>query len=188
MPPATPQPNSQHMELGNFRATLLEVKGLAFDVDGVLTNNQVLIAPSGELLRPANTRDGYALHQARLAGIPIAIITGGTSQSLVKRYANLGIEYIYPGAHDKVQCLQEFCACNDLAPAQVMYMGDDMPDLQAMQLVGMPCCPLDACSEIQNIARYISPFRGGEGCVRDIVEQILKLQGHWPANAADGRQ
>lgn len=176
------------MELGNFRATLLDIRGLAFDVDGVLTNNQILMAPTGELLRQANTRDGYALHQAVLAGVPIAIITGGNSQSLVKRYADLGIQYIYTSAQDKVACLEEFCTCNNLSPKQVMYMGDDMPDLQVMQHVGLPCCPLDACAEVQNIARYISPYRGGEGCARDIVEQILKLQGQWPANASKYQQ
>ena len=174
------------MEAKNFREALRAVRAFAFDVDGVLTNSRVLINERGELLRNANTRDGYALHQAALAGYPIAIITGGFQEGVGHRYAALGITDVYLGAYDKVEALKDFCKKRMVSAESILYMGDDLPDYEVMQRVGMPVCPLDASSDILNISRYVSPYAGGEGCVRDVVEQVMRLQEKWRVGGEEG--
>lgn len=167
------------MIVRNFKEKLHEVRAFAFDVDGVCTNNQVILSESGDLLRSANTRDGYAISIAARHGYPIAIITGGRSESVRSRFLALGVQHVYLGCTDKAEALEEFCALHDIAPSQVLYMGDDMPDLPVLQRVGFPTCPADATAEVQAASIYISRFGGGYGCVRDVVEQVLKLAGKW---------
>lgn len=167
------------MEAKNFRERLHGVRAFAFDVDGVLTNSRVLITERGELLRNANTRDGYALHAAVLAGYPVAIITGGVQEGVRERYASLGIGDVYMGVRDKVAALEDFCERRVVGADEVLYMGDDIPDYAVMQRVGMPTCPFDASPEIRLISLYVSPFSGGEGCVRDVLEQVMRLHGNW---------
>lgn len=170
------------MKVRNFRALLSKVRGFAFDVDGVCTNNQVLINEEGLLLRHSNTRDGYALHTALKQGYPIAIITGGTTASVADRFRALGVQAIYMGCRNKVEAFREFCEAWNLAPEEVLYMGDDLPDYEVMQVAGIPTCPADAAIEIRELSLYVSSYRGGEGCVRDVIEQVLRLHGKWLPN------
>jgi 3-deoxy-D-manno-octulosonate 8-phosphate phosphatase (KDO 8-P phosphatase) len=152
-----------------------------FDVDGVLTNSQLLVLENGKLLRQMNVRDGYAIKRAIDMGYRVAIITGGKSQGVVTRLKGLGVVDIYYGIHDKVEAYREFMHLYDdeITDENVLYMGDDVPDYNVMRLVGFPTCPRDACSEILSIASYVSSARGGEGAVRDVIERTLRLNGHW---------
>lgn len=153
---------------------------MIFDVDGVLTNGSVLVMPS-ELVRVMNIRDGYALHEAVKAKYRICIISGGKSESVKTRLNNLGITDVYLGVENKSEKLDELIDSYDLQPDEILYMGDDLPDYQVMQRIGTPVCPLDAAPEIRELSIYVSPIKGGEGCVRDIIEQVMRLHGKWPS-------
>jgi 3-deoxy-D-manno-octulosonate 8-phosphate phosphatase (KDO 8-P phosphatase) len=166
----------------SYKQLLPNITTLIFDVDGVLTNGMVTIMPDGELVRHMNIKDGYALKTAVDKGLNICIISGGTNEGVRKRLANLGITDIYLGAHDKIKQYNELVEKYTLKPENVLYMGDDIPDFPVMKLVGLPSCPNDAVREIQEVSKYISDKKGGEGCVRDIIEQILRVQGKWEAN------
>jgi 3-deoxy-D-manno-octulosonate 8-phosphate phosphatase (KDO 8-P phosphatase) len=166
----------------SYKQLLPNINTLIFDVDGVLTNGMVTIMPDGELIRHMNIKDGYALKTAVNKGFTICIISGGTNEGVRTRLANLGIKDIYLGAHDKIQQYNELVQKYNLQPENVLYMGDDIPDYPVMKLVGLSCCPNDAAPEIQKIAKYISDKKGGEGCVRDVIEQVLKVQGKWDDN------
>ena len=163
----------------NFKEGLKAVKAFAFDVDGVLANPEVYLHPTGELMRSMNTKDGYALQYAVKRGYPIAIITGGTSESVGQRFRGLGITDIYLASSHKTDDFNDFLSKYDLKPEEVLYMGDDLPDYEVMLKAGVPCCPADAVEEIKSTAHYISPFGGGKGCARDVIEQVLRLHGRW---------
>ncbi|MDY0254845.1 MAG: HAD hydrolase family protein [Tenuifilaceae bacterium] len=163
----------------NFKEQLHNVKAFAFDVDGVFTDGMVVIHPSGELLRTSNTRDGYAVNKAIQQGYPVAIISGGMSESVRERFRGLGVTDIYLGSTDKVEDLEDFRFKYGLELSDILFMGDDLPDYEAMTRVGFPTCPADAATEIIEISTYISNFGGGKGCVRDVIEQVLKLKGVW---------
>jgi 3-deoxy-D-manno-octulosonate 8-phosphate phosphatase (KDO 8-P phosphatase) len=163
----------------NFKEKLHSVKAFAFDVDGVFTDGTVIIHPSGELLRTSNTRDGYAVYKAIEQGFPVAIISGGTSESVRERFKAIGVTDIYLGVSFKVDALEDFRFKYGLQHDEILYMGDDLPDFEVMQRVGFPTCPSDAAPEIIGISVYISNFTGGKGCVRDVIEQVLKLKGVW---------
>lgn len=165
--------------MSNTLALLEPITTLIFDVDGVFTNSQLLITEKGELLRSMNARDGYAVRCALQAGLHIAIITGGKSEGVKKRLQGLGIVDIYYGIQYKPDALEEYVLTYDVDLSTTLYMGDDMPDYEVMQKVGVPCCPADAAPEIMSLCQYVSPFKGGEGCVRDIIEKVLKLKGQW---------
>ena len=164
---------------------LKKIRALAFDVDGVLSTSKVLLSPHSTdgPLRTANTKDGYALQLAVKCGLKMAIITGGRSRAVKERYVALGIQSVFDGIAVKIETLRNWMQAENLAPEEVIYMGDDIPDYEVMQAVGCPCCPADAAPEIKSIARYVSPLSGGEGCVRDVVEQVLRAQGKWMAGA-----
>ena len=166
----------------SYKQLLPNINTLIFDVDGVLTNGLVTIMPNGELVRNMNIKDGYALKTAVDKGYNVCIISGGRNEGVRTRLANLGIKDIYLGAHDKIQQYNQLVEKYNLKPENVLYMGDDIPDFPVMKLVGMPCCPNDAAPEIQQVSKYISDKKGGEGCVRDVIEQILKVQGKWENN------
>ena len=163
----------------NFKEGLKEVKAFAFDVDGVLSSPEVYLHPAGELMRSMNTKDGYALQYAVKRGYPIAIITGGNTESVAVRFRGLGITDIYLSSSNKTDNFNDFLYKYDITPQQVLYMGDDLPDYEVMKKAGVPCCPSDAVEEIKSVAHYISPFGGGKGCVRDVIEQVLRLHGRW---------
>ena len=163
----------------NFKEGLQKVKAFAFDVDGVLSSPEIYLHPSGELMRSMNTKDGYALQYAVKRGYPIAIITGGNTDSVELRFKGLGITDIYMASFHKTEDFTDFLCKYDLASEEVLYMGDDLPDFEVMQKAGVPCCPADAVEEIKSVAQYISPYGGGKGCVRDVIEQVLRLHGRW---------
>ncbi|MEO9570906.1 MAG: HAD-IIIA family hydrolase [Polaribacter sp.] len=166
----------------SYKQLLPKINTLIFDVDGVLTNGMVTIMPDGELVRHMNIKDGYALKTAVDKGFNVCIISGGKNEGVRTRLANLGIKDIYLGAHDKIKQYNELVKKYNLKPENVLYMGDDVPDYPVMKLVGMPCCPNDAVREIQQVAKYISDKKGGEGCVRDVIEQVLRVQKKWENN------
>jgi 3-deoxy-D-manno-octulosonate 8-phosphate phosphatase (KDO 8-P phosphatase) len=155
---------------------LARIKAMVFDVDGVFTNNQLIITEQGELLRTMNTRDGYAVKRAIENGLHLAIITGGSSEGTRIRLANLGIKDIYTKISDKKSTLKNWMSNHGYKPEDVLYMGDDYPDFEVLQIAGYPCCPADADPSIMKLCKYISPFKGGEGCVRDIIEKVLLAQ------------
>jgi 3-deoxy-D-manno-octulosonate 8-phosphate phosphatase (KDO 8-P phosphatase) len=163
----------------NFKEELQKVKAFAFDVDGVLSSPEIYLHPTGELMRSMNTKDGYALQYAVKRGYPIAIITGGNTDSVALRFKGLGITDIYLASFHKIDDFNDFIHKYDLAAEEVLYMGDDLPDYEVMQKAGVPCCPADAVEEIKAVSQYISPCGGGKGCVRDIIEQVLRLHGRW---------
>lgn len=163
----------------SYKEKLNNIKTVILDVDGVLTDGNLILLPSGEMVRTMNTRDGYAIQLAIKKGIRIAVITGGKDQAVIDRLKYLGLTDIYAGAHDKVDAFQDLLFSYGLNPDEIAYMGDDYPDLAVMNLVGLSACPNDACMDVRKAAEYISPENGGKGCVRDLLEQILKVQGLW---------
>ncbi len=162
-----------------FKEDLRHIKAFVFDVDGVLSSNQVVLHASGDMMRTVNTRDGFAMKTAIDSGFRIAIITGARSESLRGRFNELGTQDVYLASKDKVSDLQDFVAKYNIKLSEVLYMGDDVPDLGPMKMVGMPTCPNDATNEVQAVSRYISNHPGGHGCVRDVIEQVLRTQGYW---------
>lgn len=162
---------------------LKKIKGIAFDVDGVLSASTIPLSPAGEPLRMISTKDGYALQLAVKKGLHLVIISGGKSEGVRVRFEGLGIKDVYLGVGHKLPVLKDWMERNGLSREEVAFMGDDIPDLMCMRHVALACAPHDASWEAKETARYISPFNGGYGCVRDLVEQILKAQGYWMANA-----
>lgn len=158
---------------------LKKIKALVFDVDGVLSRETIPVSPTGEPMRTVNIKDGYALQLAVKCGLNVAIITGARNEAVKVRYKGLGINDIYIGASVKKDCLDELILMYDLKSEEILYMGDDIPDYEVMQICGLPVCPADAAVEIKQLSKYISSIRGGEGCVRDVVEQVLRAQGRW---------
>jgi 3-deoxy-D-manno-octulosonate 8-phosphate phosphatase (KDO 8-P phosphatase) len=163
----------------NFKQKLTRIKTLLFDVDGVLTNGQVFLMESGEFVRNMNSKDGYALQLAVKKGYRIGIITGGNSQIVKKALQGLGIEDVFLSQHDKLQCYKDYINVHDLKEEEILYMGDDLPDYEVMKRVGLAVCPFDSAHEIKDICTYISNRKGGEACVRDIIEQVMRSQGTW---------
>ncbi len=163
----------------NFKQKLRNINTFIFDVDGVLTNGTLLVL-QGELHRIMNIKDGYALKEAVNSGYNVIIISGGKSESVRKRLSDLGIKNIYLGVEDKRAKLAEIVEEFKINIEQTLYMGDDLPDYEVMQVCGVPCCPADAVSEIKNLSLYVSSQKGGEGCARDVIEQVLRLQNKWP--------
>lgn len=156
-----------------------DITTFIFDVDGVLTDSSVHITSTGEMLRIMNIRDGYAMKAAVESGYNVCIISGGSNEGVRVRLRNLGLTDIYLAAPDKVETFKEYTDVYEIQPEQVLYMGDDIPDYHVMQLVGLPTCPQDASPEIKEISAYISHKNGGTGCVRDVIEQVMKVQGKW---------
>jgi 3-deoxy-D-manno-octulosonate 8-phosphate phosphatase (KDO 8-P phosphatase) len=165
--------------MSNFKEELSKVKAFVFDVDGVLSNAKIYLHPGNDLMRSMNIKDGYAIQYAIRKGYPICIITGGNSQAVEQRFRTLGVKDIYMKSRNKMENLEDFLAQNEFGAENILYMGDDLPDYPVMKEVGFPTCPSDAAEEIKSISIYISDKPGGEGCVRDVIEQVLRLQGKW---------
>jgi len=163
----------------SYKEYLHQITTFIFDVDGVLTDGSLHITTDGQMHRTMNVKDGFALKEAMNQGYHLCIISGGTDEGVRKRLQTLGVTDIYLGAHQKVTQLQNFLTEKGIHPENVLYMGDDLPDYPAMQLLGLPTCPQDAVKEIKEISKYISHKNGGKGCVRDVIEQVLKVQGKW---------
>jgi 3-deoxy-D-manno-octulosonate 8-phosphate phosphatase (KDO 8-P phosphatase) len=166
----------------NLLTKFSPITTMVFDVDGVLTDGSLLVMPDGEWVRRMNIKDGYALQLAVQKGYTIIVITGSMSVPVEKRLNRLGIQLVYQQVKDKRQLLHGIMQETNLATEQVMYMGDDIPDLDVMRVAGLSCCPADASRDILDTADYISPVRGGEGCVRDVIEKIMRVQGKWHAD------
>ena len=163
----------------SYKEKLNNIKTVILDVDGVLTDGNLILLPTGEMVRTMNTRDGYAMQLAIKQGIRIAVITGGKDEAVVNRLKYLGLTDIYVNRRDKVDAFQDLLFSYSLDPDEIAYMGDDYPDLAVMSLVGLAACPNDACTDVRKASEYISPENGGKGCVRDLLEQILKVQNKW---------
>lgn len=165
--------------MGNFKEEIAQIEAMIFDVDGVMTDGRIIPTVEGDFIRCYNAKDGYALAYAIRRGYRICIITGGYGPTLERRLRMLGVEEYYIDCMDKLAVLRDYMKRHGLNPAQVLYMGDDIPDLACMQAVGMPVCPADAAAEVIDVSRYVSEFEGGRGAVRDIVEQVLRARGDW---------
>lgn len=150
-----------------------------FDVDGVLTDGNLLVLPGGVMARTMNIKDGYALQLAVKKGYHVLVISGGNSPEVKDRLEKLGVTHVWMQVSDKPAVLKEYMQQQQLAAETVLYMGDDIPDLQVIQLAGLPCCPADAVQEIKEKSLYISHLTGGKGCVRDVIEKVMKLRGDW---------
>jgi 3-deoxy-D-manno-octulosonate 8-phosphate phosphatase (KDO 8-P phosphatase) len=158
---------------------LTKIKAIIFDVDGVLSAQTITMSAEGEPLRTANIKDGYAIQLAMKLGLRIVILSGARVQSIRKRYEYLGVEDIYIGCTVKIDTYDDFLRQYGLTDEEVMYMGDDIPDLEIRRRVGCPVCPKDACQEIKEVSLYVSDRIGGHGCGRDVIEQTLRAQGKW---------
>lgn len=158
---------------------LVKIKGFVFDVDGVLSPSVIPMSEDGEPMRMANIKDGYALQLAAKYEYKMAIITGGNAEAIKNRFTTLGIKDIFQKASHKLDIFKKWIEDNSLKPEEVIYIGDDIPDLKCMRYAGLPCAPNDAAWEARETAVYVSRFNGGYGCVRDVVEQVLKAKGQW---------
>ena len=163
----------------SYKEYLKHITTFIFDVDGVLTDGSVIINTDGQLLRTMNIKDGYALKTAVQQGFNVCIISGGKNEGVRERLRGLGITDIYLGAHHKLDQLDEYLDIYNIKTENVLYMGDDIPDIPVMKLVGLPTCPQDAVAEVKEISKYVSFKKGGKGCVRDVIEQVLKVQEKW---------
>ena len=163
----------------SYKQYLNKINTFIFDIDGVLTDGTIQVTTQGELYRTMHTKDGFALKTAIDKGYYICIISGGSNEGVRKRLEGLGIETIFLGAHNKLDILEQYCKSLAIAKHTILYMGDDIPDLEVMKRVGLACCPQDAVPEIKAISNYISHKKGGQGCVRDVIEQVLKVQDNW---------
>ena len=158
---------------------LQKIRAIVFDLDGVLSKSTISLGMDGTPLRTVNIKDVYAIQLAVKMGLNIAIISGCRIDAVRKRYEGLGMTDVYLGAAVKIKVYEEFLAKHDLKEDEVMFMGDDIPDLEVMRRVGCPVCPKDACNEVKEVSIYVSNYEGGCGCGRDVIEQTLKAQGKW---------
>lgn len=163
----------------NVKEYFNDVDTFIFDIDGVMTPSHILVTTQGELLRPMNVKDGFALKQAIRKGYRVCIITGGNNEGTRIRFQDLGITDIYMGNHFKTEALNDYIQKYNINLEKVLYMGDDIPDVLPMRMVGFPTCPQDAVPEVKKISKYISDRNGGYGCVRDVIEQVMRVQGTW---------
>ena len=168
----------------NVLADFKKIKAFVLDVDGVLTDGSLLLLDDGQMARRMNIKDGYALQLAIKKGYHILVISGGSSDAVKLRLQKLGVVEVNMGVSDKKQVLLQYVSKYALNWDDVLYMGDDIPDIIPMQLAGLPCCPADAVPEIRNISSYISAVNGGYGCVRDVIEKVLKLNDHWDLDSS----
>ena len=167
------------MENKNYKELLKEITTFILDVDGVLTNGKILVTSKGKMLREMNTKDGFIIKYALDKGFKIFIISGGTNKGVKERLKDLGIEEIFLGEHTKKDTYDRLIKKYNLKRNEIVYMGDDIPDIPVMKKIGVPCCPNDAVPDVKQISIYISKKNGGQGCVRDIIEQTLRVQNKW---------
>ncbi len=160
-----------------------QIKAFVFDLDGVLTDGTLQIFPNREFIRTMDIKDGYALQLAVKKGYHMLVISGSVSKPCAERLEYLGIKHVFMKVSDKEDVLAQYVLANQLKWEEVLYMGDDLPDLNVMKLVGLACCPSDAVPEIQQIAQYISPYPGGKGCAREVIEKVLRLNNDWPVSS-----
>lgn len=170
--------------MANYKELLIHINTFVFDYDGVMTDGSVITTNDGEPLRVTNVKDGYALQLARKKGYRVAVISGAKSRSMEHRMKMLQVEDVFLGVEKKIEVYQQYLSDKGIKPEEVLYMGDDIPDLEVIQLAGVSACPADAAEEIKAVSKYISHFPGGKGCVRDVIEQVMKVQGNWMTDGA----
>lgn len=163
----------------SYKYKLKNIKAFVFDIDGVFTDGTIMLMPDGSMTRSMSVLDGFAVQHALKKKYPIAIITGGNDSMVKQRLEYLGLSDIYMRSHHKIEAYDDFKAKYQLEDAAILYMGDDVPDIEVMLKVGLPSCPINAVPEVKKVSQYVSPIAGGSGCVRDVIEQVLKLQGNW---------
>lgn len=163
----------------NVLSLFKNITCFVFDVDGVLTDSTVWLMPGGTQVRRMNIKDGYALQLAIKKGYEIIVISGAESDEVKQRLFKLGVTNVFMGVTNKKQCLSEFTRQKNIQTAAVLCMGDDIPDLEIMQLAGVSCCPSDAVTDIRSLAHFTSSFKGGKGCVREVIEKVMKIRGDW---------
>lgn len=168
--------------MGNFKEDIARCRAFVFDVDGVMTDGGIIPTIDGDFIRRYNAKDGYALAYAIKMGYKVCIISGGRGCTLEYRLKMLGVKDYYLDCMDKITTMRDYFAREGIDPQDTIYMGDDIPDLECMREVGIPVCPADAAMEVIEASRYVSEFRGGEGAVRDIIEQVLRAHGDWARN------
>ena len=171
-----------------FKDDLKQIRAMLFDVDGVLSSDTSPIDVNGDPMRTANVKDGYAIRYALEGGFTIGVITGGAQQSVKLRHQKLGVVYYYQNVRDKTASLDDFILITGIPANQILFMGDDLVDYEIMKKVGIATCPSDAVPEIKLISRYVSDRKGGEGCVRDVIEQVMRAQGKWFSNGLNQKQ
>lgn len=169
----------------NFKEQLSNIKAFAFDCDGVFTDGKILPIPGGEMLRSYNAKDGFAVALAIKRGYKIALITGGKGEMVKERFSMLGVNDIYMSCHDKLEALKDFISKHNIDPQEILFMGDDTPDIDPMLYSAVAAAPQDAVNDVKSIATYISDKKGGDGCVRDVIEQVLKAQHQWPVAGSE---
>lgn len=161
---------------------LTQIQALLFDLDGVLSHQTITLGQDGQPIRTVNVRDGYAIKHALTCGLVVGIISGGYSESIPRRYRQLGMQHIYMGSAKKTVSLQDFIEKTGITAKEILFCGDDIPDIPVMKQVGLAVAPKDAAPEVKAIAHYISPVNGGEGVARDLIEEVLKAKGQWMHN------
>lgn len=169
----------------NLLEQFKQIRTFVFDIDGVLTDGSVIIISESEHLRTMNVRDGYAIQHAVKKGYEVVIISGGISKPAAGRLEYLGVKNVYMKVKDKADVLSQFLSSHNLKWEETLFMGDDIPDIEVMKLVGIAACPADATPEVKAISNYISPVNGGRGCARDVIEKVLKLNGDWVTVSAE---
>jgi 3-deoxy-D-manno-octulosonate 8-phosphate phosphatase (KDO 8-P phosphatase) len=167
------------MKNKSYKENLNHIKTFIFDVDGVLTDGNIMVTTEGEMYRSVNTKDGYAIKLALSKGFKVVIISGGINKGIEKRFRLLGLSDVYLGSENKLEALQDLTDNYNLNLHEILYMGDDIPDIPVMEKVGVSCCPADAVIDVKRISNYISCIEGGKGCVREIIEQTLRVQDKW---------
>ncbi len=167
-----------------FLNKLKDITTFVLDVDGVLTDGSVFVTEAGEQCRTFNTKDGYAIQLAVKCMYRVCIISGGKSEGVRHRLNSLGVDDVFLGAHIKLDIFKKYITDNHIKAANVLYMGDDIPDIDIMKIVALPTCPADSAEEVKAVAQYISPAVGGRGCVRDVIEKVMKVQGKWMSENA----
>jgi 3-deoxy-D-manno-octulosonate 8-phosphate phosphatase (KDO 8-P phosphatase) len=165
--------------MSSIKARFPQIKAVVLDVDGVLTDGSIVVTTNGEEHRIMNTKDGYALHHASKVGFPVWVISGGKSEGVAVRLKRLGLTEVHLGVENKLSILHKLMNQYDIKKEELLYMGDDLPDYDAMQMAGIAVCPQDAVPEIKAIAHYIVPIDGGRGCVRHLLRELLQMQGKW---------
>lgn len=165
--------------MANYKEQLREINTFIFDYDGVMTDGSVIMTSAGEAYRISNVKDGYALQLARKKGYRVAVISGAKSESMTQRLLTLQVTDVFMGVEKKLDVFRSYMEQHNLLKENILYMGDDIPDYEVMLEAGVATCPADAAEEIRAVSKYISHFNGGKGCVRDVIEQVLKVQGMW---------
>lgn len=163
----------------SYKEKLKDIKAFVFDVDGVFTDGSVYLMPEGNMCRVMNVLDGYAVVKAIKKGYKIGVITGGDDPSVRHRIGYLGIKDYFAKSHDKLAHFEEFQKKHGLKMSEILCMGDDVPDIKILQHSHIAACPVNAVPEVKAVSHYISPVQGGKGAVRDVIEQVMKVQGTW---------